>query len=112
MAAEQTAKAPAAAAAPPLLQLPSSDADYLQNPKPEYPRTSYRNGETGKVVHKVWIGTDGKAQRAELVSSSGFPGLDRAAYDTVMRWRYVPGKRNGVAETMPFEVPIHWELRN
>jgi protein TonB len=29
-----------------------------------------------------------------------------------MRWRYVPGKRNGVPETMPVNVPISWELRN
>ncbi len=69
-------------------------------------------GETGKTVYKVWIGADGKPQRAELVSSSGFPRLDKAAYDSVMSWRYVPGKRNGVAETMAFNVPIHWELRN
>ena len=94
------------------MQMPSSDADYLQNPRPPYPPLSVRLGETGKTVYKVWIGTDGKAQRAELVSSSGFPRLDKAAYDTVMAWRYVPGKRNGVAEAMAFNVPIVWELRN
>jgi periplasmic protein TonB len=94
------------------VQLPSSDAQYLQNPKPPYPALSRRLGETGQVVYKVWIGVDGKAERAELVKSSGFARLDSAAYDTVMRWRYVPGKRNGVAEAMPFNVPINWELRN
>jgi protein TonB len=108
--------APAAVAppepAPPSVQLPSSDADYLQNPKPPYPPLSMRLGETGKVVYKVWIGTDGKAERAELVKSSGFARLDSAAYDTVMRWRYVPGTRNGVAQAMPFDVPINWKLRN
>jgi protein TonB len=94
------------------LQLPSSNADYLQNPKPPYPPLSSRLGETGKTVYKVWIGVDGKPQRAELVSSSGFVRLDKAAYDTVMSWRYVPGQRGGVAELMAFNVPIHWELRN
>ena len=106
------APAPAAHAAEAVVQQPSSNADYLQNPKPPYPALSARMGETGKTVYKVWIGVDGKPQRAELVSSSGFPRLDKAAYDTVMSWRYVPGKRNGVAETMAFNVPIHWELRN
>jgi protein TonB len=101
--------APTAAA---VVQQPSSNADYLQNPKPPYPSLSARLGETGKSVYKVWIGVDGKPQRAELVSSSGFPRLDKAAYDSVMSWRYVPGKRNGVAEAMAFNVPIHWELRN
>ena len=108
----QAPPAPTAPVVEAVVQQPSSNADYLQNPKPPYPSLSARLGETGKTVHKVWIGVDGKPQRAELVSSSGFPRLDKAAYDTVMSWRYVPGKRNGVAETMAFNVPIHWELRN
>lgn len=95
-----------------VVQLPSSDADYLQNPKPAYPSRSRGLGETGIVVHKVWIGTDGKAQRAELVKSSGFSRLDDAAYKAVMSWRYVPGKRNGVPETMSYDVPINWVLSN
>jgi protein TonB len=97
---------------PSALQLPSSNADYLQNHKPPYPPLSARLGETGKTVYKVWIGVDGKPQRAELVSSSGFARLDQAAYDTVMGWRYVPGQRGGVPELMAFNVPIHWEVRN
>lgn len=106
------AVAPAAPPAPPVVQLPSSDADYLQNPKPRYPTRSIHLEEQGKVVYKVWIGVDGKAQRAELVTSSGFSRLDKAAYDAVMSWRYVPGKRNGVPETMPFNVPINWTLKD
>ena len=115
--AQPTPAKPAGAANPPaaaaaVVQQPSSNADYLQNPKPAYPSLSARLGETGRTVYKVWIGVDGKPQRAELVSSSGFPRLDKAAYDTVMAWRYVPGMRNGVAETMAVNVPIHWELRS
>jgi protein TonB len=94
------------------VQLPSRNADYLQNPKPPYPPLSARLGETGKTIYKVWIGVDGKPQRADLVSSSGFSRLDKAAYDTVMSWRYVPGQRGGVAEPMAVNVPINWELRN
>jgi protein TonB len=29
-----------------------------------------------------------------------------------MRWRYVPGKRGGVPETMWFQVPIEFKLEN
>ncbi|MBK5207858.1 MAG: energy transducer TonB [Polaromonas sp.] len=115
LAPDPVAEAPAAAASPAdqvVMQLPSSSAGYLQNPTPPYPPLSARLGETGRVVYKVWIGPDGKAQRAELVSSSGFSRLDKAAYETVMRWRYMPGKRNGVPETMPFNVPISWELHH
>jgi protein TonB len=110
--AKSSTPPPAAPAAAAVVQQPSSNADYLHNPKPNYPLLSARLGETGRTVYKVWIGVDGKPQRAELVSSSGFPRLDKAAYDTVMAWRYVPGMRNGVAETMVVNVPIHWELRS
>ena len=107
------AAAPQAAAAPPAparVELPSSDADYLQNPKPAYPALSKRLGEQGKVVVRVFIAVDGTAQKAEIKQSSGFERLDQAALNTVLRWRYVPGKRAGVAESMWFNVPINFVL--
>jgi len=109
------ATAPAAAEvsappAPPRMELPSSSADYLNNPKPPYPSMSKRMGEQGKVVVRVLIGVDGTAQKAEIRTSSGFDRLDQAALDTVLRWRYVPGKRGGVPEAMWFNVPINFVL--
>lgn len=104
--------APVAAAppAPARVDLPSSDADYLQNPKPPYPALSKRLGEQGKVVVRVLIGVDGTAQKAEIKQSSGFDRLDQSALATVLRWRYVPGKRAGVPEAMWFNVPISFVL--
>ena len=108
--AAPVAAAPVAPPAPPAVQLPSSDADYLQNPRPPYPSISRRLNEQGKTTVRVLIGTDGLPQRAEISKSSGFSRLDDAAMATVMRWRYVPGKRGGVAEAMWFNVPINWIL--
>ena len=104
------AAAPAAPPAPPKVDLPSSDADYLQNPRPAYPSMSKRLGEQGKVQVRVLIGTDGTAQKAEIKQSSGFDRLDQVALTTVQKWRYVPGKRGGVAEAMWFVVPINFVL--
>lgn len=98
------------AAPPPRVELPSSDADYLQNPQPAYPAHSRRLGEQGKVIVRVLIGADGLAQKVEIRQSSGFDRLDRAALATVQRWRYVPGKRGGVPETMWFSVPVNFVL--
>jgi len=107
-----TATAPFAPAPPaPLkLELPSSDADYLQNARPAYPAMSKRLGEQGKVLVRVLIGVDGTARQAEIQKSSGFDRLDQAALATVQRWRYVPGKRAGVAEAMWFTVPLVFVL--
>lgn len=96
--------------APPKMELPSSDADYLQNARPAYPAMSKRLGEQGKVLVRVLIGVDGTARQAEVQKSSGFDRLDQAALATVQRWRYVPGKRGGVAEAMWFTVPIVFVL--
>ena len=103
--------APVPAPAAAKVELPSSKADYLHNPTPDYPRMSVRLGEQGQVVVKVLIGTDGVPQKVELHTSSGFARLDKSALDAAMRWRYVPGKRGGVAETMWYQVPITFNLK-
>jgi len=104
-----------AAVAPPTpparLMLPSSDADYLQNPRPVYPPVSKRMGEQGQVVIRTLIGSDGSAQQAQIKHSSGFDRLDQAAMATALRWKYVPGKRAGVAEAMWFDMPFNWVLQ-
>ena len=102
--------APAAPPAPPRIELPSSDAAYLNNPKPGYPAISKRMGEQGKVVLRVLIGADGLPQKVEVSQSSGYERLDRQAQEAVMRWRFVPGKRNGVPEAMWNRVPINFVL--
>lgn len=109
-AAQPSLPAPELAPATGAVKLPSSDADYLKNPLPPYPPISRRLNEQGTSLLSVFIGADGVPQRAELVKSSGFERLDKAALATAMRWRYVPGKRGGVAEPMSVTVPIVWEL--
>lgn len=96
--------------APPRIELPSSSADYLNNPRPPYPPLSKRLGEQGRVVVRVFIEVNGTASRAEVRTSSGFERLDQTALQTVLRWRYVPGKRAGVPEAMWFNVPISFVL--
>lgn len=102
--------APPSPAAPPRIELPSSSADYLNNPPPPYPALSKRLGEQGKVVIRAFIDANGVATQAQIRTSSGYDRLDQAALQTVLKWRYVPGKRAGVAEAMWFNVPIHFVL--
>lgn len=105
--------APAAPAAPPAparIELPSSSAAYLNNPAPAYPSISKRMGEQGKVLLRVLISAEGRPEQVEIKQSSGFERLDRQAQATVLRWRFVPGKRNGVAEAMWYLVPINFVL--
>jgi protein TonB len=68
-------------------------------------------GEQGKVVIRVLIDKDGKPQQGEIGQSSGYTRLDQAALHAVMAWRYVPGRRDGTAQDMWFNVPIHFALQ-
>jgi protein TonB len=63
------------------------------------------------VIVRVLIGTDGNAQDAQVQKSSGFRRLDEAALKAARSWKYVPGKRGGVAEAMWVNVPVNWELK-
>lgn len=106
--------APKPAPAPPAPEpvvLPSSNAAHLNNAPPPYPRLSRRLGESGRVVVRALISTDGRASQARIQKSSGFERLDQVALETVRdRWRYKPGTRGGVAEAMWFDVPINFVL--
>ena len=68
-------------------------------------------GEQGKVVLRVLIDAQGVPQQVELKQSSGYERLDQQALETVQRWRFVPGKRNGVPEAMWNLVPINFVLQ-
>ena len=85
-------------------------ADYLNNPKPEYPALSRRLGEEGKVVVSVLISTQGRAEEVRLKKSSGYNRLDEAAMRAVKTWGFRAGTRNGVAEAMWFDVPVLFRL--
>ena len=110
VSAAPAAPAPAAAPATPRIELPSSNAAYLKNPSPTYPSISKRMGEQGKVLLRVLISAEGLPEQVEIKQSSGYERLDRQAHDTVLRWRFVPGKRNGTPEAMWYLVPINFVL--
>ena len=105
------APSPPAPPAPPVIVQPSTSAAHLNNPAPTYPAMSKRLGESGRVVVRVLIGPDGRAQDARIQRSSGFDRLDQVALETARdRWRYVPGTRNGVPEAMWFNVTLNFVL--
>lgn len=96
----------------PARELPSSDADYLQNPRPVYPAMSKRLNEQGRVIIRVLIGEDGRPQNPQVKVSSGFDRLDRAAIEHVMRCRFVPGKVGGMPQAMWHDAPVNYVLDN
>ena len=111
---EPVAAAPAAAApapAPPApLTPPIYNADYLDNPSPKYPPISRRLGERGRVVLRVRVSADGRAERIEVRTSSGFERLDQAAQTAVAGWRFVPARRGEERTAAWVLIPISFVM--
>lgn len=56
-----------------------------------YPRDAIRDREEGTVAVAFTILPDGRTTNPSVVTSSGFPLLDRAALESVTTWRYTAG---------------------
>ncbi|MFN4022457.1 MAG: energy transducer TonB [Hydrogenophilus thermoluteolus] len=95
----------------PIVEQPSAYASYLNNPPPDYPTASRRLGEEGTVIIRALIEEDGHASIVQVEKSSGYLRLDRAAEEAVKKWKFKPGKKNGVPVAMWHLIPIKFELK-
>ncbi|MBW7657650.1 TonB family protein [Hydrogenophilus thermoluteolus] len=95
----------------PIVEQPSAYASYLNNPPPDYPTASRRLGEEGTVIIRALIEEDGHASIVQVEKSSGYLRLDRAAEEAVRKWKFKPGKKNGIPVAMWHLIPIKFELK-
>lgn len=86
------------------------DAAYLNNPSPRYPEVSRLRGEAGTTLLHVQINAEGKASDVNVSKTSGSSKLDQAAVSAVLKWRFVPAKRAGVATSSWVTIPIEFSL--
>ncbi|MDO8653279.1 MAG: energy transducer TonB [Undibacterium sp.] len=80
--------------------------------KPEYPRASLRNEETGTVGLSVLIGADGSIAEVKIDKSSGFRGLDNAVKAQLMSGtcKNKPGTVDGKPQPTWTKVNYVWSL--
>ena len=103
---------PAPPAAPQLVEVTQGETVYILPPRPVYPALSKRSGEAGVVMVAVYYSAAGHARRAEILKSSGFERLDRAAREAVLASQVTPFRRAGVSEDTEFllKAPINFVL--
>jgi protein TonB len=95
----------------PARMLPDSAVQYLQPPELVYPRLSQRNGETGLVVVRAYVGSGGGAPyRVQVERSSGHARLDQAALAAVQKARFKPYAEKGQPVEGWALIPIRFEL--
>ncbi|CRZ20882.1 energy transducer TonB [Kingella kingae] len=68
---------------------------YIKEPNVMYPDKSVELGEEGKVKLAIIVNPNGSVDDIELIQSSGFERLDRAAIETVKQAKYQPKNVNG-----------------
>ncbi len=78
--------------------------------EPEYPPSSARLGEAGRVVLLMLVGVDGHITDSKIQTSSGFPKLDEAARRALSLCRFKPGTADGQPE--PAWAPIAYVFKN
>lgn len=85
-------------------------ADFNTCAKPEWPKASLRNEETGTVTLSFLIGTDGRVADSKIVKSSGFRDLDKAAVVGISKCRFKPGMNDGKPEQAWMQMQYVWTL--
>ncbi|MDK4623735.1 energy transducer TonB [Kingella kingae] len=71
------------------------DGGYIKEPNVMYPDKSVELGEEGKVKLATIVNPNGSVDDIELIQSSGFERLDRAAIEAVKQAKYQPKNVNG-----------------
>jgi protein TonB len=85
-------------------------ADFNTCAKPEWPKASLRNEETGTVTLSFLIGVDGRVADSKVMKSSGFRDLDKAALAGIGKCRFKPGMVDGKAEQAWMKMEYVWTL--
>jgi protein TonB len=104
--------APAAALppGPPQPKRITSSIEYIEAPRPAYPAASKRMGEEGVVRFRVLVNTAGKAEKVDIIHSSGSSRLDEEVRRAVMRAVFKPHIENGEAITVSADGVITFKL--
>ena len=88
--------------APPLFKAP--------RPLLKYPLRAKRRGQQGVTVVSIELNKQGVIVAVDIVKSSGFAALDKAALNNVKQWQFYAVEQHGHAINAKFTVPVEFSL--
>jgi protein TonB len=77
---------------------------------PVVPREARLNRWQGTVLLAVTVSPEGVPSLVELLRSTGYPLLDRAAIEAMWQWRFDPARRGGVPVEERVAIPITFRI--
>jgi protein TonB len=89
---------------------PPTKARPITNASPVYPESARAAGHVGKVLVIAYIDENGNVTKTKVKNSSGFPELDQAAEDAVMKMKFEPATQDGKPIPSKVGVPINFDL--
>lgn len=108
---------PPIAAPPAAIVLPPQAAAPKGNPAKwfgadAYPAEAIRNEEEGRTVSRILIGRDGRVRSCGIVTSSGYPRLDAATCDILVRRGAFEPARDAAGRAIEAtrQMPVRWVL--
>jgi periplasmic protein TonB len=109
-APEPVVAAPAPPPPAPIIEA-REGANYLNNPRPPYPRRALRDGLQGRVILRVRVLPNGKVESARVQTSAGHEALDEAALEVVKSWSFVPATQAGKPIAGWVSVPFEFRIQ-
>lgn len=79
-------------------------------PDSDYPPLSRERGEQGVVMLQLAVDASGRLGEVNVLRSSGFARLDKAARAAVQRWRFQPAIENGQPVAAQLTLPVRFAL--
>ncbi|MFK0569833.1 energy transducer TonB, partial [Endozoicomonas sp.] len=78
--------------------------------EPRYPKLAQRRNQQGVVMLDVIIDERGNPISIDILESSGYPILDKAATEAVKRWSFKPEQRNRQFVKSRVHIPVAFEI--
>lgn len=88
----------------------TSDAVLVKGADPSYPPSALRSHQSGWVIVSFSIEPNGRTGNVHVVSSQPRRVFDRAAMDAVLRYRFTPAMKDGVAVSSSRQQKIEFNL--
>ena len=81
----------------------------LYSPDPEFSEEARKAKYQGTVVLSIVVGADGRPRDVRVLRSLGM-GLDENAMEAIRKWRFEPGRKDGIAVAVAVSIEVNFQL--